>query len=62
MADKNKEYHQLLRLVEEMRRLQKRFFAMKRDNPERESVMKQAKEYERKVDDIVKKQLSPELF
>lgn len=52
----------LLRLVEEMRRLQKRFFSMKRDDPERDAVMRAAKDYERQVDEIVRKELSPELF
>ena len=60
--DMDNNYMRLLRLVEDMRRLQKRFFAMDHYSPERYEVMTAAKERERQVDEIIRKELSPELF
>ena len=58
----NEQYYSLLRLVEEMRSHQKRFFSMNKDDPERTIVMRAAKNLEKQVDGIIQRELSPELF
>ena len=58
----NEQYYSLLRLIEEMRSHQKRFFSMAKDDPERVGVMRAARNLERQVDGIIQRELSPELF
>ena len=57
----NPELFSFMQIVEQMRDKQKKFFALRRDDPRRDEYKNNAKECEQKVDDYIKKHLSPEL-